>query len=324
MYRMIIDELGGPTSLKREDKPDLVPGPGEVSIDVKAIGCNFFDTLITWGKYQVKPDLPFAPGAEAAGLVREVGSGVRGLAVGDRVSVLLTYGAFASMIVAPAARVFPIAGAMSFEEAAALGVVYQTSYVALVPRARLKPGETLLVHAAAGGVGLAAVQIGVALGARVIGTAGGSKKLDLITENGADVAINYRDEDFVERVKHVTGGRGADVVYDPVGGDTFDRSLRCIAFDGRLLVIGFASGRIPEVKMNRVLLKNISLIGLHWGLYFDHDPETLHEAQRALVQLHAEGKVKPLVSASFPLTDAAAALDALGSRQTTGKVILTP
>lgn len=324
MYRMIVKELGGPSALVRQERADLEPGPGEVCVDVKAIGCNFFDTLITQGKYQVQPDLPFAPGAEAAGVVRAVGQGVEGVAAGDRVSVLLSYGTFASMLVAPAERVFPMAEAMSFEDAAALGVVYQTSYVALVPRAQIQPGETLLVHAAAGGVGLAAVQIGVALGARVIGTAGTQDKLDLILAEGAEVAINYREEDFVERVKELTEGRGADVIYDPVGGDTFDRSLKCIAFNGRVLVIGFAGGRIPTAKMNRVLLKNISLVGVHWGLYFDRDPGALHDAQRALVELHAEGKIRPLISATYPLTEAAAALEALGSRKTTGKVVLTP
>jgi NADPH2:quinone reductase len=321
---MIVKELGGPSALVRQEQADLEPGPGEVCVDVKAIGCNFFDTLITQGKYQVQPDLPFAPGAEAAGVVRAVGQGVEGVAAGDRVSVLLSYGTFASMLVAPAERVFPMAEAMSFEYAAALGVVYQTSYVALVPRAQIQPGETLLVHAAAGGVGLAAVQIGVALGARVIGTAGTQDKLDLILAEGAEVAINYRAEDFVERVKELTEGRGADVIYDPVGGDTFDRSLKCIAFNGRVLVIGFAGGRIPTAKMNRVLLKNISLVGVHWGLYFDRDPGALHDAQRALVELHAEGKIRPLISATYPLTEAAAALEALGSRKTTGKVVLTP
>jgi NADPH2:quinone reductase len=321
---MIVEELGGPSALRRQDLPDPEPGPGEVLVDVKAIGCNFFDTLITRGKYQVQPDLPFAPGAEAAGVVEAVGRNVSHVAPGDRVTVLLSYGAFASKLVAPAARIFPIAEGMSFEAAAALGVVYQTSYVALAPRAQLQPGETLLVHAAAGGVGLAAVQIGVALGARVIGTGGTPDKLDLIRQNGAEVAVNYREEDFVERTKELTEGRGADVIYDPVGGDTFDRSLKCIAFNGRVLVIGFASGRIPEAKMNRVLLKNISLVGLHWGLYFDRDPETLQRAQRDLVELFAEGKIDPLVSATYPLIDAEKALEALGDRKTTGKVVLVP
>lgn len=324
MYRMVVRELGGPASLERDELTRVAAGPGEVAIDVRAIGCNFFDTLITRGKYQVRPDLPFSPGAEVAGTVREVGQGVEGFSVGDRVSALLVYGGFASAVAAPQERVFPMPDGMSFEEAAALGLVYQTSHVALVHRANLEAGETLLVHAAAGGVGLAAVQIGVALGARVIGTAGTPDKLKLVKDNGADVVINYRDEDWLQRVKELTGGRGADVIYDPVGGDTFDKSTKCIAFEGRLLVIGFASGRIPSMQMNRVMLKNISLVGLHWGAYFDEDPRVLRDAQAEISRLHQEGKIVPLISATYPLDEARAALDALGSRKTTGKVILVP
>jgi NADPH2:quinone reductase len=213
---------------------------------------------------------------------------------------------------------------MSFEDAAAAGLVYQTSYVALVHRANLRADETLLVHAAAGGVGLAAVQIGAALGARVIGTAGTKEKLELVAENGADFVVNYREGDWVSRVKELTDGRGADVIYDPVGGDTFDASTKCIAFEGRILIVGFASGRIPTAAMNRVLLKNFSLVGIHWGLYFDEDPEVLHESQVALSRLYAEGKIKPVVSETFPLKDAKSALAALGSRKTTGKIVLVP
>ncbi|MFZ1863105.1 MAG: NADPH:quinone oxidoreductase family protein [Polyangiales bacterium] len=324
MYRMIVRELGGPASLQREEMSSLSAGPGEVVIDVKAIGCNFFDILITRGKYQIRPDLPFSPGAEVAGTVRELGEGVRDLSIGDRVSALLEYGGFASAVAVPRERVFPMPMQMTFEEAAALGLVYQTSYVALVHRAQLLEGETLLVHAAAGGVGLAAVQIGVALGARVIGTAGSPEKLDLVRRNGADAVINYRTEDFVERVKELTAGRGADVIYDPVGGDTFDKSMKCIAFEGRLLVIGFASGTIPLAQMNRVLLKNISLVGLHWGLYFKEDPGLLEQTQDAIFRLHAEGKISPLVSSTYPLDRASAALVALGARETTGKIVLIP
>jgi NADPH2:quinone reductase len=321
---MVVRELGGPASLRREEL-NLVPAnPGQVVIDVRAAGCNFFDILITQGKYQVRPELPFSPGAEVAGTVREVGEGVERVSVGDRVSALLEHGGFSSTVASPRERVFPIPPQMTFEEAAALGLVYQTSYVGLVHRANLREGETLLVHAAAGGVGLAAVQLGVALGARVIGTAGTPDKLDLVKQNGADVVINYRDEDWVERVKELTDGRGADVIYDPVGGDTFDLSTKCIAFEGRILVIGFASGRIPSAKMNRVLVKNFSLVGLHWGLYFEKNPKVLQEAQEALSRLYAAGKIAPLVSATYPLVEAEAALDALGSRKTTGKVVLIP
>jgi len=324
MYRMVVHQLGGPGSLRREELEAVSADPGQVVIDVSATGCNFFDILITQGKYQVRPELPFSPGAEVAGTVREVGEGVERFAVGDRVSALLAYGGFASTVVAPQERVFSMPSQMTFEEAAALGVVYQTSYVGLVHRANLRQGETLLVHAAAGGVGLAAVQIGAALGARVLGTAGTPDKLDLVKQNGADVALNYRDEDWVERVKELTDGRGADVIYDPVGGDTFDLSTKCVAFEGRILIIGFASGRIPSAKMNRVLVKNFSLVGLHWGLYFEKNPQVLQDAQEAISRLYAARKIAPVVSATYPLVDAEVALAALGARKTTGKIVLIP
>ena len=317
-------QLGGPGSLRREELEAVSADPGQVVIDVSATGCNFFDILITQGKYQVRPELPFSPGAEVAGTVREVGEGVERFAVGDRVSALLAYGGFASTVVAPQERVFSMPSQMTFEEAAALGVVYQTSYVGLVHRANLRQGETLLVHAAAGGVGLAAVQIGAALGARVLGTAGTPDKLDLVKQNGADVALNYRDEDWVERVNELTDGRGADVIYDPVGGDTFDLSTKCVAFEGRILIIGFASGRIPSAKMNRVLVKNFSLVGLHWGLYFEKNPQVLQDAQEAISRLYAARKIAPVVSATYPLVDAEVALAALGARKTTGKIVLIP
>lgn len=321
---MVVRELAGPAALEREELSLVRAGPGEVVIDVRAIGCNFFDILITQGKYQLRPELPFSPGAEVAGIVRELGEGVSRFSVGDQVSALLEYGGFASTVTAPEARVFPMPAAMTFEEAAALGLVYQTSYVGLVHRANLRSGETLLVHAAAGGVGLAAVQIGAALGAKVIGTAGTAEKLALAKRNGAHAVVNYRDEDWVERVKELTDGRGADVIYDPVGGDTFDLSTKCVAFEGRILIIGFASGRIPSAKMNRVLVKNFSLVGLHWGLYFEKNPQVLQEAQEAISRLHSEGKIAPLVSSTHPLAEAETALAALGGRQTTGKVVLIP
>ena len=324
MYRMVVRELGGPAALEVEESQSLAVGPGEVGIEVKAVGCNFFDILITQGKYQVRPELPFAPGAEVAGVVTDLGGGVEQFSRGDRVSALLTHGGYASAVSAPADRVFPIPSEMSFEDAAAAGLVYQTSHVALVHRAGLRAGETLLVHAAAGGVGLAAVQIGAALGARVIGTAGTKDKLELARRNGADFVINYRGEDWVARVNELTDGRGADVIYDPVGGDTFDASTKCIAFEGRILIVGFASGRIPTAAMNRVLLKNFSLVGIHWGLYFDKDPNVLHESQLALSRMFAEGKIRPVVSRTFPLEEAQAALAALGSRKTSGKIVLIP
>ena len=317
-------ELGGPPALEIEELESLSVGPGEVGIDVKAVGCNFFDILITQGKYQVRPELPFAPGAEVAGVVTDVGEGVDRFSRGDRVSALLAYGGYASAVSAPVDRVFPMPSEMSFEDAAAAGLVYQTSHIALVHRANLRAGETLLVHAAAGGVGLAAVQIGAALGARVIGTAGTKDKLELVAQNGADFVVNYREEDWAARVKELTDGRGADLIYDPVGGDTFDASTKCIAFEGRILIVGFASGRIPTATMNRVLLKNFSLVGIHWGLYFDKDPTVLHESQLALSRMYAEGKIRPVVSETHPLKDAVSALAALGARKTTGKIVLVP
>ena len=322
--RLVVRGLGGPGSLLREELDGVSAGRGQIVIDVKAAGCNFFDTLITQGKYQVRPELPFSPGAEVAGTVVEIGEGVERFSVGDRVTALLEYGGFASAVAVPTPRVFPMPAKMTFEEAAALGLVYQTSYVGLVHRADLQEGETLLVHAAAGGVGLSAVQIGVALGARVIGTAGTADKLDLVSQNGADAVINYREEDWVEHVKELTDGRGADVIYDPVGGDTFDLSTKFIAFEGRVLVIGFASGRIPTAKMNRVLVKNFSLIGLHWGLYFEKNPQVLRDAQDAISRLYADGKISPVVSATYPLEEAQAALQALGSRKTTGIFVWIP
>jgi NADPH:quinone reductase len=324
MYRMVVRELKGPKALMREEGSAPTPAAREVRIGVRAAGCNFFDILITQGAYQVRPELPFAPGAEVAGVVEAVGEGVRALAVGQRVSALLDHGGYASAVVAPETRVFPMPDQMPFEEAAAMGLVYQTSHLGLMHRASLRRGETLLVHAAAGGVGLAAVQIGVAAGARVIGTAGSEDKLDLIRQQGAAEAINYRKEDWVQRVKELTEGRGADVIYDPVGGDIFDQSLKCVAFEGRVLIVGFASGRIPDAPMNRVLIKNFSLVGLHWGLYLRLNPSLLQQTQEAIYRLYQQEQIRPFVSATYPLTEAPAALEAIGSRQTSGKVVLIP
>ncbi|MCA9576154.1 MAG: NADPH:quinone oxidoreductase family protein [Polyangiales bacterium] len=322
--QMLVESLDGPSALVRREDDAPQPGPGEVLVAVRAAGCNFFDTLITRGQYQVKPPLPFAPGAELAGDIVAVGAGVTGFKVGDRVAGLAEYGAFASHIVLPTERVFRMPDEMSYDVAAAMGIVYQTSYFALRYRADLQPGETLLVHAAAGGVGLAAVQIGRALGATVIGTAGSDDKLALAREHGAQHTFTYRDDAWKDAVLELTGGKGADVIYDPVGGDAFDLSTKCIAFSGRLLVIGFAGGRIPTLAMNRVLLKNFSVVGLHWGAYFKHDPALIARAQQELFDLWREQRIMPLVSSTHPLTDAAQALADLGGRQTVGKVVLHP
>jgi NADPH2:quinone reductase len=301
-----------------------MPGRGEVAIEVKAIGCNFFDILIAQGKYQVRPPLPFSPGGEVAGIVRAVGPEVENVRPGDRVFAMLGWGGYASVCLAPAATVVRMPDAMTFEHGAAFGVVYQTSYFGLVHRAGLRRGEALLVHAAAGGVGLAAVQIGKALGARVIATAGTAAKLDVALRHGAEQGFDYSTPAWVEDVKRVTNGRGADVIYDPVGGEVFDLSMKCIAFGGRLLVIGFASGIIPTVQINRVLLKNISIVGLHWGAYRQHDPAKIPESMAELFALYEQGAVTPLVASRYPLERAAQALDEIATRRSVGKVVLVP
>jgi NADPH2:quinone reductase len=259
-----------------------------------------------------------------AGTVRALGPGVSGFSVGDRVFAGLALGAFAERVAVPVSALHRMPDAMSFPEAAAFPVVYPTSYAALVLRANLKRGETLLVHAAAGGVGVAAVQIGKALGARVIATAGGADKLDVARRAGADLAIDYSSGDWVEEVKRATGGRGADVIYDPVGGDVFEGSMKCIAWNGRLLVIGFAGGTIPEVKANRILLKNISVVGLHWGAYATNEPARVPEVFAGLARLYDAGHVRPLIFGTYRLDEVSKALEALGSRGTWGKVVITP
>jgi len=324
MKAVVVDRWMEPEELRVREAPEPEVTPGTLAIDVRAAGCNFFDLLLVRGQYQMKPPFPFIPGGELAGVVREVGSGVEGFRPGDRVFAGVSLGAYAECAVVPAVAAWRMPDGMSFEEGAAFPVVYPTSYMGLVHRAHLAVGETLLVHAAAGGVGIAAVQIGKALGARVIGTAGGTDKLAVVRQAGADVAIDYRDDDWVARVQAETGGRGADVIYDSVGGDVFDRSLKCIAWSGRVLVIGFASGRIPEVKLNRVLLKNIAIVGLHWGAYALHEPARIAETFHALLTLQREGRVRPTIYRSYPLAELPAALEALGSRRSYGKVVVNP
>jgi NADPH2:quinone reductase len=324
MRAVVVDHWMKPSELVVSEipKPEVVPG--SLEIEVRAAGCNFFDTLIVQGTYQVKPPFPFIPGAEIAGVVREVGEGVGGFSVGDRVLASQGIGGFAEFAVAPAASAHRIPDGMSFEEGAALPIIYPTSYAGLVYRAHLIAGENLLVHAAAGGVGIAAVQIGAALGARVIATAGGEEKLEIARQNGATDTIDYLEEDFVARVMELTDGHGADVIYDSVGGDVFDRSLKCIAWNGRLLVIGFASGRIPEVKANRILLKNISVTGLHWGAHAVKEPERIPETFDALFALYAAGKIKPVIYKTYGLDEVPVALQDLASRKTYGKLIVAP
>ena len=324
MKAIVVTHWGEVSKMQYGDVADPTPRPEEVLIETRAIGCNFPDILMVQGKYQVKPPLPFSPGHEIAGVVREVGVGVTRVRPGQRVLAMLNFGGYAQLAVAPAKHVFELPKVMSFEHGAAFHFVYQTAYCALVERAGLNPGEWLLVHGAAGGVGLAAVQLGKALGARVIATAGTTAKLEVARQSGADVIINYSTDDWVAQVRSVTNGAGADVVYDPVGGAVFDASLGCVAPEGRLLVVGFAGGRIPSVAIDDVLFKNISIVGVHWGLYERRAPELVERWMDILFRLYEEGKLRPVVSRTYPLHDAAKALTAIANRQTYGKVLLMP
>ncbi len=307
--------------LELSTQPDPRAPQGGVVIEVTAAGLNFFDILSVAGQYQVKIPPPFTPGTEAAGVVIEAGQDSR-WTVGDRVIASNIMGAFAERMIVPDVGCFTIPEGMSDAQAAALLINYQTSYFALTHRARLQPGETLLVHGAAGGVGLAAIQLGKALGATVIATASTPAKLEVCAAAGADHLIDYRENDFVAAVKSHTGNRGADVIYDPVGGDVFDRSTKCIAWGGRLVVIGFASGRIPEIKANRILLKNIAVMGLNWGGYRTQDPSLITEAHQRLGELFVAGSIAPVVFGEFGLADLPAAMDALTERRSHGKVVL--
>lgn len=298
------------------------PGPGEVRIRNHAAALNFFDLLLIQGKYQVRPPFPFSPGSEVAGVIDAVGEGVEGLSIGDRVQSMLSNGGYAEYSLAPAAKTFRIPDDMSFPEAAAMPIVYQTSYLALTRRGQLREGEWLLVLAAAGGVGSSAVQLGKALGAKVIAAVGGEEKFDFCRRLGADHVIDYHQENWPDRIRQLTGGRGADVVYDPVGGDYFDQATKCMAMEGRLLVIGFAAGRIPSIAANRLLLKNTSVVGVYWGGYVEKHPAYLAQSQAELFDLYEAGRIKPLISFTSPLAEAPAALRALAERKVTGKAVL--
>jgi NADPH2:quinone reductase len=309
--------------LQLEEVPALEPPPGGAVVRVEAAALNFPDLLAIAGQYQVKAPLPFTPGIEAAGTVIKAGATSKH-EVGDKVIVSALWGAFAEEIVAADAQLLTWPAGLSAAEAASFVVTYHTGYFALVHRAALRAGETLLVHGGAGGVGIAAIQLGKALGATVIATAGADDKLDICRAAGADHAINYKTADWVAEVKHATGGKGADVIYDPVGGDVFDQSLRCIAWEGRILVIGFASGKIPELKLNRVLLKNISVVGLYWGAYQLHDPPKVVACHAALTELVARGACRPVIWKSLPLAELPAAFEALESRASHGKIAVIP
>lgn len=309
---------GEPETMTFEDVREREPGPGEVRIRNHAAGLNFFDILQVQGKYQIKPPFPFTPGAEVAGVVDAVGAGVSEFSIGERVLSITHGGGMGEYSIGRIGMTFPIADGMDFPEAAAFPIVYHTSYFALRLRARLSEGEWLLVHAGASGVGMSAIQLGRAFGAHVIATAGSSEKLEFARSLGAEHVIDYSDGTWVDQVKQLTGGRGADVIYDPVGGDIFDLSTKCIAPGGRLLVIGFASGRIPTIAANRILIKDMAIVGALWGTYATAHPEYLAQAQHALA-----GLVQPPKPRCYPLGEAPSALRDLANRKILGKAALT-
>jgi NADPH2:quinone reductase len=323
MRAVLCKEWGSEEKLVVEATPAPAMREGAIRLAVHAAGVNFADLLLIAGQYQEKPAFPFIPGAEAAGVVTEVGAGVKGIQAGDRVMALTGLGAYAEEVVVEAAKVLRIPDTMDFASAAAFPVAYGTSHGALEWRARLQSGEWLLVTGAAGGVGLTAVEIGKAMGAKVIACAGSAEKLAVAQQHGADYLIDYSKEDIRERVKAITGGRGADVIYDPVGGDAFDAALRCIAWGGRIIVIGFAAGRVPQIPANIVLVKNIDVIGFYWGSYQKHKPGLVISSFAQLFRWFEEGKVKPHVSLQFDLEHTAQALEALRARKSTGKVVIT-
>jgi NADPH2:quinone reductase len=306
-----------------EELPSPQPGAGEVVISMNAASLNFPDVLIIQDKYQVKPPLPFSPGSELAGVVISVGDGVTRVRPGDRVMAVTTYGAFAEEVKTHESRVLPLPDGMSFETGAAFLLTYGTSDHALVDRGALQSGETLLVLGAAGGVGLAAIEIGKVLGARVIACASTDQKLAVCREHGADETINYASEDLRERIKQLTGGNGVDVVYDAVGGPSTEAAFRSTAWRGRLLVVGFASGEIPKLPMNLPLLKGSSIVGVYWGDWTRREPEAFAARVRQLGEWYRAGKLKPHISATLPLERAAEALRMMASRQVTGKIVLT-
>ncbi len=322
MKAMLCTELGPPESLVLTDVPDPELTPDGVRIRVRAAGVNFPDTLIIKGEYQFKPPLPFSPGAEVAGEVLEVGANVTGFQPGDRVLAGMIFGGYAEQVVVHHGAVHKVPDTMDDVTAAALMLTYGTSAHALIQRGELKAGETLLVHGASGGVGLSAVEIGVAMGARVIGTGGDDEKLKTVLERGAESVVNYTDG-FKDQVKELTGGKGADVIYDPVGGDVFDQSLRCIAWNGRLLVIGFAGGRIPQAPANLLLLKSASVVGVFYGQFTVVEPANAKANVAQLFAWFDEGKIRPHVSHTMPLAEAAGALNALLERKVVGKAVLT-
>ncbi|WP_421682653.1 NADPH:quinone oxidoreductase family protein [Stutzerimonas urumqiensis] len=322
MKAVLCKAFGPPETLAFEEVANPTPKKNEVLLQVHAAGVNFPDTLIIEGKYQFKPPFPFSPGGEAAGVVLEVGEKVTHLKPGDRVMGLTGWGGFAEQVAMPAHGVLPIPADMGFEAAAAFSMTYGTSMHALKQRANLQAGETLLVLGASGGVGLAAVEIGKAMGARVIAAASTQEKLDVARAAGADDLINYTEGSLKEQLKTLTNGQGVDVIYDPVGGPFFEEAFRSIAWNGRMLVVGFAAGEIPSLPANLPLLKGASLVGVFWGSFAQRQPQDNLANFQQLFSWYGEGKLKPLVSQTFPLERAAEAIAHLGQRKAVGKVVV--
>lgn len=323
MKALLCKSFGPPSSLVVEDLPEPEPQPGEILIEVKAAGLNFFDTLIIENKYQFKPELPFSPGAEMAGIVRKTSPGVAAFVPGDRVSGYMKHGSVREMVVAKEGDVVKIPEPISFVDAAGLCVTYGTSLHGLRDRAQLQPGETVAVLGASGGVGQSAIEISKAMGARVIACASSQDKLDFCREHGADETINYSTEDLKNRLKELSDGKGVDVVYDPVGGDYSEQALRALGWEGRFLVIGFAGGQIPKIPLNLPLLKSCDIRGVFWGAAIARDPEQHRKNMRQILNWVAEGAIKPHIHGTYSLENAANALQDLADRKVMGKAIVT-
>ncbi len=324
MKAVLCKAYGMPDTLVVEELEPLHPGKGQVVVSVKACGVNFPDTLIIQGKYQFKPELPFSPGSEVAGIVKEVGEEVKGYKAGDHVIAFTGWGGFAEEVVVDAVKLIPMPPGLDFTVASAFVLTYGTAHHALKDRAQLQPGETLLVLGAAGGVGLASIEIGKQLGATVIAAASSDDKLETCRQHGASELINYATQDLRERIKQITGGQGIDVVLDPVGGDFTEPALRSMAWKGRYLVIGFAAGDIPRIPLNLTLLKGCSIVGVFWGAFAEREPRHNAESLRELLTWLAEGKLRPHISATYPLERAADALYDMMNRKVQGKVVLVP
>jgi NADPH:quinone reductase len=324
MKAVLCKQYGLPDTLVVEDVPSLVPAAGQVVVSMKAAGVNFPDALIIQGKYQMKPPMPFSPGSELAGVVKEIGAAVTNVKAGDAVIAYAGYGGYAEEVTVDAHACIPMPAGVDFKVAASFMMTYGTSYHALKDRAQLQPGETLLVLGAAGGVGSAAVELGKLMGARVIAAASSDDKLEACKQLGADATINYTNEDLREATKRITGGTGVDVVYDPVGDKFAEPAMRDMAWGGRYLVIGFAGGEIPKIPLNLPLLKGFSIVGVFWGNFTRKEPKKNEANVRELLGWIASGKLKPLVSAAYPLAQAARALKDVMERKVKGKVVLVP